>query len=287
MNIQWYPGHMTKAKRMMEENIKLVDVVIEMLDARVPLSSRNPELSNIAKSKPRIIILNKIDLADNEMTKKWTNIFKAEGAQVVEVNARDGKGMNNVLITAKEVCKEKIQRNIARGIINKPIRAMVVGIPNVGKSTFINKLVGKASAKTGNKPGVTKGKQWIKVKKDFELLDTPGLLWPKFEDKQVGISLALIGSIKEEILDTRELAFHAIDFMRNNYKNQFLEKYDIENIDNKELIDILEEITLKRNIIKTGSVPDTDRMAIILLDEFRNGKLGRITLDLPEKKDEN
>lgn len=288
MNIQWYPGHMTKAKRMMEENIKLVDVVIEMLDARVPLSSRNPELANIAKNKPRIIILNKIDLADDMMTKKWTSFFKAEGAAVVEVNSRDGKGINNIFLTAKDVCKEKIQRNLARGIINKPIRAMVVGIPNVGKSTFINKLVGRASAKTGNKPGVTKGKQWIKIKKDFELLDTPGLLWPKFEDKEIGISLALIGSIKEEILDTRELAFYAIDFMRKNYKNQLLNNYNVDNIDSKELIDILEEITLKRNILKTGGIPDIERMAIIFLDEFRNGKLGRITIDkITQDREEN
>ncbi|PKM50753.1 MAG: ribosome biogenesis GTPase YlqF [Firmicutes bacterium HGW-Firmicutes-7] len=280
MNIQWYPGHMTKAKRMMEENVKLVDVVIEMLDARVPLSSRNPEVLKIAKNKPRIVILNKIDLADEEMTRRWAKFLKDEGAAVVLVNARDGKGMNNVMTAAKEVCKEKIQRNLARGIINKPIRAMVVGIPNVGKSTFINKLVGKASAKTGNKPGVTKGKQWIKVKKDFELLDTPGLLWPRFEDQRVGIALALIGSIKEELLDRRELAFKMIDLMRTHYKAQFLQKYKVEDIENKDLMEILEEITRQRHLVKTGNEPDTDRMSIVLLDEFRNGKYGKITIDI-------
>lgn len=284
MNIQWYPGHMTKAKRMMEENIKLVDVVVEMIDARVPLSSRNPELIKIAGSKPRIIVLNKIDLADDEMTRRWSKRLKEEGAAVVTVNARDGKGMNKVMTAAKEVCKEKIERNRARGIINKPIRAMIVGIPNVGKSTFINKLIGKASAKTGNKPGVTKGKQWLKVKKDFELLDTPGLLWPKFEDQKVGIALALIGSIKEDLLDTRELAFNMIELMRTYYKGQFLNKYSIETIEDKSLMDILEEITVKRNILKSGSIPDTDRMAIILLDEFRNGKYGKITLDIIDEQ---
>lgn len=286
MNIQWYPGHMTKAKRMMEENLKLVDVIIEMLDARVPLSSRNPEILKIANNKPRIVVLNKIDLADDEITKKWVAILKEEGAEVVTVNARDGKGMNNVMTAAKIACKEKIERNKARGIINRPIRAMIVGIPNVGKSTFINKLVGKSSAKTGNRPGVTKGKQWLKVKKDFELLDTPGLLWPKFEDQNVGIALALIGSIKEELLDTRELAFHMIDFMRNNYKKIFLDKYDISDIENKELMEILSEITCIRKLMKAGNIPDTDRMAIILLDEFRNGKFGKITLDRAPKKQE-
>ncbi len=287
MNIQWYPGHMTKAKRMMEENLKLVDVVIEMLDARVPLSSRNPEILKIANNKPRIVVLNKIDLADDFITKKWAAILKEEGAEVVTVNARDGKNMNNVMAAAKIACKEKIERNKARGIINRPIRAMIVGIPNVGKSTFINKLIGKSSAKTGNRPGVTKGKQWLKVKKDFELLDTPGLLWPKFEDQSVGIALALIGSIKEELLDTRELAFHMIDFMRNNYKDRFLEKYNVSDIETKELMEILTEATCLRRLMKAGNIPDTDRMALVLLDEFRNGKFGKITLDRNIEKQDN
>lgn len=284
MNIQWYPGHMTKAKRMMEENIQLVDVVIEMLDARVPYSSRNPEFIKIAKNKPRIVLLNKIDLADDVMTRRWTKILKDEGAAVVTVNSKDGKGMNSVLPACKEVCKEKIERNKARGIIGRPVRAMVVGIPNVGKSTFINKLVGKASAKTGNKPGVTKGKQWIKIKSDFELLDTPGLLWPRFEDQKVGVALALIGSIKEQLLDARELTFHMIELMRTHYKQQFLNKYDVEDMENKELMTILEEATLLRKILKTGGVPDTDRMALILLEEFRNGKFGKVTIDTIDEK---
>lgn len=279
MNIQWYPGHMTKAKRMMEENIKLVDVVIEVLDARVPVSSRNPDMNKISNNKPRIFVLNKIDLADDEKTRMWSNKLKNEGAAVIGVNSRSGKGMNLVLTTAREVCKEKIERNRKRGLINKPIRAMIVGIPNVGKSTFINKLAGKASAKTGNKPGVTKGKQWIKLKKDIELLDTPGMLWPKFEDKEVGIKLALIGSIKEDILDRRELAFHMIEFMQASYPNKFINKYDIEDFVKKEPMMVLEEVSRKRNILKAGSELDTDRMAVMLLDEFRNGKFGKLTLE--------
>jgi len=279
MNIQWYPGHMTKAKRMMQENIKLVDVIIELVDARIPLSSRNPEIKKLSNNKPIILVFNKIDLADKEKTKEWIETLKDEVAAIVMVNSNRGEGIKQILTTAKEVCKEKIERNKRRGLINKPIRAMVVGIPNVGKSTFINKLVGKSSAKTGNRPGVTKGKQWIKLKKDIELLDTPGILWPKFEDKAVGIKLALIGSIKEELLDQRELCFHMIEFMKENYLNQFKNKYDIEDIENKEPMTILEEITISRKIIKAGNQPDTDRMASMLLEEFRNGKLGKVTIE--------
>lgn len=279
MNIQWYPGHMTKAKRMMEENIKLVDVIIELIDARVPSSSRNPELMKLASHMPRIVVMNKIDLADDSLSSAWSNRLKSEGALVVMVNARDGKGMNLILQAAKEACKEKIERNRARGLINKPIRGMVVGIPNVGKSTFINKIAGRSSAKTGNKPGVTKGKQWIKLNKEFELLDTPGLLWPKFEDQQVGINLALIGSIKEDILDTRELAFESLSFLKTYYPNELYKKYPIEQLETKEAPVLLEEITLMRNLLKTGGEPDIERMAVLLLEEFRNGKFGKMTLD--------
>lgn len=279
MNIQWYPGHMTKAKRMMEENIKLVDVIIELIDARVPSSSRNPELMKLASHMPRIVVMNKIDLADDSLSSAWANRLKSEGALVVMVNARDGKGMNLILQAAKEACKERIERNRARGLINKPIRGMVVGIPNVGKSTFINKIAGRSSAKTGNKPGVTKGKQWIKLNKEFELLDTPGLLWPKFEDQQVGINLALIGSIKEDILDTRELAFESLSFLKTYYPNELYKKYPIEQLETKEAPVLLEEITLMRNLLKTGGEPDIERMAVLLLEEFRNGKFGKMTLD--------
>jgi ribosome biogenesis GTPase A len=279
MNIQWYPGHMTKAKRMMQENIKLVDVIIELIDSRVPISSRNPDMDKIANNKPRIIVFNKIDLADRNKTEEFIKWYENRGISVVLVNSKNGKGINQVINKAYELCKEKIERNKKRGLINKPIRAMVAGIPNVGKSTFINKLVGKASAKTGNRPGVTKGKQWIKLKKDMELLDTPGILWPKFEDQQVGINLALIGSIKDEILNIEELALILIDCLRNNYLESLLTRYKLSDTDNLESIQILENIAKNRNLIKAGNELDLNKAAIILMDEFRNGILGKITLE--------
>ena len=201
MHFQWYPGHMTKAKRMMEENIKLIDLIIELVDARVPLSSRNPEIDSLGKNKFRLVLLNKSDLADERYNEAWMAYFKEKGYFVVKVNARNGNGVKQVNAAVMEVCKEKIERDRKRGILNRPVRAMVVGIPNVGKSTFINSFAGKACTKTGNKPGVTKGKQWIKLNKNVELLDTPGILWPKFEDQTVGLRLAFIGSIKDEILN--------------------------------------------------------------------------------------
>ncbi|WP_304942102.1 ribosome biogenesis GTPase YlqF [Vallitalea guaymasensis] len=279
MNIQWYPGHMTKAKRMMQENIKLVDVIIELIDARVPISSRNPDMDKIANNKPRIVVFNKIDLADRNKTEEFIKWYENRGISVVLVNSKNGKGINQVINKAYELCKEKIERNKKRGLINKPIRAMVAGIPNVGKSTFINKLVGKASAKTGNRPGVTKGKQWIKLKKDMELLDTPGILWPKFEDQQVGINLALIGSIKDEILNIEELALILINYLRNNYLERLLTRYKLSDTDNLESIQILENIAKNRNLIKAGNELDLNKAAIILMDEFRNGILGKITLE--------
>ncbi|GKX31725.1 ribosome biogenesis GTPase A [Vallitalea longa] len=279
MNIQWYPGHMTKAKRMMQENIKLVDVIIELIDARVPISSRNPDMDNITRNKPRIIVLNKIDLADRSKTEAFIKWYENKGFSVVLVNSKNGKGINQVISKTYELCKDKIERNKKRGLINKPVRAMVAGIPNVGKSTFINKLVGKASAKTGNKPGVTKGKQWIKLKKDIELLDTPGILWPKFEDKQVGINLALIGSIKDDILNIEELALILIEFLKANYSDQLLKRYKLANIEDLEPINVLENIGKNRNLIKSGNEIDLGKAAIILMDEFRNGILGKITLE--------
>ena len=206
MNYQWYPGHMTKAKRMMQEDIKLIDLVIELVDARVPMSSRNPDIDDLAKNKARMILLNKVDLSDEKQNANWTEYFKKKGFFVVKINSRSGAGMKSVHSMIQEACREKIERDRKRGILNRPVRAMVVGIPNVGKSTFINTFAGKACAKTGNKPGVTKGKQWIRLNKNVELLDTPGILWPKFEDQRVGMKLAMIGSIKDEILNLEELA---------------------------------------------------------------------------------
>ena len=227
MQFQWYPGHMTKARRMMEEDIKLIDLVIELVDARVPISSRNPDIDKIGKNKARLILLNKCDLADERITKEWAAWFEKQGYYAVMVNSKNGNGMKAINNVVKEACKEKIERDRKRGILNRPVRAMVVGIPNVGKSTFINSYAKKACTKTGNKPGVTKGKQWIKLSSTLELLDTPGILWPKFEDQMVGLRLALIGSIKDEILNTTELSMELLKFMKENYNGMIGERYGL------------------------------------------------------------
>ena len=279
MNIQWYPGHMTKAKRMMQENIKLIDVVIELVDARVPLSSRNPDIDNIARNKSRIVLLNKADLADETKTNEWKRWYEEKGAFVTIVNSKSGKGVKTVTSIVAEACKEKIERDRRRGILNRPVRAMIVGIPNVGKSTFINSFAGKACAQTGNKPGVTKGKQWIRLNKNVELLDTPGILWPKFEDKEVGIRLALIGSIREELLNISELAVILIQFLVDNYQGVLSKIYDAD--ESKDSVEILEAIAVKRACKSKGDTYDIDRAASFLIDDFRSGKLGNITLETP------
>lgn len=279
MNIQWYPGHMTKARRMMEEDIKLIDLVIELVDARLPLSSRNPDIDNLAKNKARLILLNKADLSDERINNQWTDYFKEKGFFVVKLDSRSGAGMKTINGVIQEACKEKIERDRKRGIINRPVRAMVVGIPNVGKSTFINSYAKKACAKTGNKPGVTKGKQWIKLNKNLELLDTPGILWPKFEDQQIGLRLAMAGSINDEILNIAELAIHLIKFLKAEYPGTINERYGVDEVA-KEL-DILENIGIKRGCLKKGSIIDIDKAADIVIDEFRAGKLGKISLERP------
>ncbi|MEE0685259.1 MAG: ribosome biogenesis GTPase YlqF [Lachnospiraceae bacterium] len=279
MNIQWYPGHMTKARRMMEEDIKLIDLVIELVDARLPLSSRNPDIDNLAKNKARLILLNKADLADERANNQWTEYFKEKGFYVIKLDSRSGAGMKAINGVIQEACKEKIERDRKRGIINRPVRAMVVGIPNVGKSTFINSYAKKACAKTGNKPGVTKGKQWIKLNKNLELLDTPGILWPKFEDQQIGLKLAMAGSINDEILNIAELSVELIKFLIKEYPGTILDRYGVAE-DIKEL-EILEQIGIKRGCLKKGSMIDIDKAADIVVDEFRAGKLGRITLERP------
>lgn len=283
MLFQWYPGHMTKTKRMMQENIKLIDVVIELVDARVPLSSKNPDIDQIAGNKPRIILINKYDLADPNYTKLWEAYYRSKGFHTCLLNSKQTKEVEKVKNLIFEVCKERIERNRRRGMINKPIRAMIVGIPNVGKSTFINSIAKKASAKTGNRPGVTKGKQWIRINKDIELLDTPGILWPKFEDQTVGLRLALIGSIKDEILQSYELAINLISFLKENYPSYLEKRYDI-SVDNTEEA-IIEDIARRRGCIIKGGELDLDKASSLLLDEFRNGILGRISLELPEGQD--
>ena len=280
MHIQWYPGHMTKAKRMMQENMKLIDLVIELVDARVPVSSRNPDLDELGKNKARLILLNKSDLAEERMNDVWAAYFKEKGYSVVKLNAKKGGGIKSIQGVIQEACKEKIERDRKRGILNRPVRAMVVGIPNVGKSTFINALAGKACAKTGNKPGVTKGKQWIRLNKNVELLDTPGILWPKFEDQTVGLRLAWIGSIKDEILNTEELAAELTGFLVNSYPDVLKEKYEIE--ESADGFENLRGIAESRHCLVKGNELDTEKAAKLLLDDFRNGRLGRITLETPE-----
>ncbi len=282
MNFQWYPGHMTKAKRQMQEDIKLIDLVVEIVDARIPFSSRNPDIDELGKNKYRLILMNKADLADKKATEKWSAYFKSKGYFVVSLDARSKAGMKSITDIIMEACKEKIERDLKRGIKNRPVRAMVVGIPNVGKSTFINSYAGKACAKTGNKPGVTKGKQWIRLNKNVELLDTPGILWPKFEDQMVGLRLALIGSIKDEILNIDELAVELIKYLVQAYPGILSERYSIEEVESPS--DILIGIAKSRNCISKGGELDYSKAAILLIDDFRSGKLGKLTLEMPPEE---
>lgn len=280
MNFQWYPGHMTKAKRAMQEDIKLIDVVIELVDARIPLSSKNPDIDEIAKNKARIILLNKYDLANKEKTLEWKTWFENRGFHVALVNAKSGAGVKSVHEVIQQACKEKIERDRKRGILNRPVRAMIVGIPNVGKSTFINSFAGKACTKTGNKPGVTKGKQWIRLNKNVELLDTPGILWPKFEDQTVGLHLAFIGSIKNEILNILELVLELIRFLDAHYPGVVETFYQVEK--GKDSVETITNIATKRGCLQKGNALDFDKAASIVMEDFKAGKLGKFTLEFPE-----
>ncbi|MGL4344128.1 MAG: ribosome biogenesis GTPase YlqF [Cellulosilyticaceae bacterium] len=281
MHIQWYPGHMTKTRRLIEENLKLVDIVIELLDARAPHSTKNPDIDKLAGNKPRLIVLNKADLANPEATKEWTKWYTGSNVQVVEVVATSGKGMKQVTQAAEAMLKEKIDRDKARGRIYRPIRAMIVGIPNVGKSTFINGLVGKGSTKTGDKPGVTRGKQWVKIKKGFELLDMPGILWPKFEDQQVAMKLAYLGSIKDDILDVRGLTLGFIEHGTKYFPRNIEERYKVNLNDFENSYEVFIAIAQKRGFIGAKGMIDEARTSHVLLDEYRGGKLGKITLETP------
>lgn len=281
MDIQWYPGHMTKAKRMMQEDIKLIDIVVELLDARAPLSSKNPDIDKLAGNKYRLVLLNKYDLADRRKTALWAEYFKKKGYAVVCLDSRKNTGMKVVTDTIREACREKTERDRKRGIINRPLRAMVVGIPNVGKSTFINSYAKKACTKVGNKPGVTKGKQWIRLGGNVEMLDTPGILWPKFEDRQVGLRLAYIGSINDDIVTKSELALGFIEFLQNNYCNALTDRYNID-IETEKAHEILERIATERKCLLKGGQPDIDKAANLLFEDFRSGRLGNITLELPD-----
>jgi ribosome biogenesis GTPase A len=290
MNFQWYPGHMAKAKRMMQDDMKLIDVVIELVDARIPYSSKNPDIDALAKNKSRVILLNKCDMADQRYNTAWKEYFEAEGYYVALINSKSGNGVKQVQDIVNKACQAKIERDRKRGILNRPVRAMIVGIPNVGKSTFINSFVGKATAKTGNKPGVTKGKQWIRLNKFTELLDTPGILWPKFEDQAVGLRLALIGSINDNIINTTDLTLELILILNKHYPDVLANRYGIENAGAEDNLvgasKLLEKIAIKRACLLKGGEPDLDRAALFVLDDFRSTKLGNITLEFPQIEQE-
>ena len=281
MHFQWYPGHMTKAKRAMQEDIKLIDVVIELVDARIPVSSKNPDIDTLAGGKSRILLMNKSDMADPAMLDAWIRYYEKKGYLAMAVNSKKRNELKQVNALIQKACKEKIERDRKRGILNRPVRAMIVGIPNVGKSTFINSFAGKACAKTGNKPGVTKGKQWIRLNKQVELLDTPGILWPKFEDQTVGQHLAFIGSIKDELIQSVELALDLIEFLVNRYPGILGDVYEVE--ENQDSADVLEAVANNRGCRKKGDELDYEKAAFLLLDDFRNGRLGRITIESPEE----
>lgn len=277
MDYQWYPGHMTKAMRQMKEDIKLIDLVIELLDARIPISSRNPDIDNLGKNKARLVLLNKSDLADEAQNNKWIQYFKDKGIIALKINSKNKQGIKDINYAVLTVCKEKIERDKRKGIKNRPVRAMVVGIPNVGKSTFINAYAGKNCAKTGNKPGVTKGKQWIRLGKNLELLDTPGVLWPKFDDQKIGLHLAFIGSMNDNNLDMAELAYQLIKEVSKTYPEAFLNRYGI--VGDEDSLQVMYQVAEVRGCKLKGNKPDLDKTSSMIMDDFRSGKLGRITID--------
>lgn len=281
MKVQWYPGHMTKAKRAMQEDIRLVDLIIELVDARAPLSSRNPDIDELGKGKARLILLNKADLAFEAANEAWSRYFKSKGLFVMKLDARNRGSMKAIIPHIMEACHEKLERDQRRGIQNRPIRAMVAGIPNVGKSTFINSLAGKAAAKTGNKPGVTKGNQWIRLNKQVELLDTPGILWPRFDDEEAGTRLAFLGSVNDEILNKEEMAAELITWLTGTQPGLLGKHYGIDE-EGKTPFELLESLAKARACLLQGGRLDTLRASRLLLDDFRGGRLGRITLELPE-----
>ena len=279
MTVQWFPGHMAKTRRLIKESLPLVDAVCEIVDARLPESSRNPEIDEIVGQKPRIILLNKCDLADDNATAARIKDFASRGITALAVDCRSGKGLQKFQSSVREVLKDKIQANIDRGMGGKTLRVMVVGIPNTGKSSFINRMAGKNRAKVADKPGVTRGNQWFSIGQGIELLDTPGVLWPKFEDPEVGFKLSFIGSVKDEILDIQEIAVRLLKFMQERYPDNLAERYKIENFEELEPYELLELIAKKRGFLLRGGEYDTERCAVMLLDEFREGRLGKITLD--------
>lgn len=284
--VQWFPGHMARTRRQIKESLKLVDAVTEIRDARVPMSSKNPELSELIAGKPHIVLLNKCDMADANATKKWIDHLKDEGIHAIAVDCRSGKGLNNYAPLIREVLKDKIAANEAKGMAGRPLRVMVVGIPNTGKSSFINRMAGKNRAKVADKPGVTRQNQWFVIGNGIELLDTPGVLWPKFEDPKVGDRLAFIGSVKDEVLDPELLACRLLEVMARDYPERLTERYKLPDFSDLESYEILELIGRKRGMLISGGEINTERAAIMLLDEYRGGKLGKITMELPGDESE-
>lgn len=281
MNIQWYPGHMTKTRRQIEADIKQVDIVCEIVDARIPISSRNPDIDSICVNKPRMIVLNRADLADPEITKSWLNWFRKQGFSAIATDCKSRKGISNFQPTVRAALQEKLERDAARGM-NRPLRVMIVGIPNVGKSTLINQISGRKGAKAENRPGVTRGKQWVTVESGLLLLDTPGILWPKFEDPDVGMKLAYTGAVKENIIDTEELACHLMEVLWKLYPDTVRTRYKVDMPEDTPGYVLLEEAGRKRGFLISGGEIHTERMAKVLLDEYRSGKLGKITFEKPE-----
>ena len=282
MNIQWYPGHMTKTRRMIVDQMKHMDAVCEILDARIPISSRNPDVEELTAGKPRLIVLNRVDMADPAGTKRWAAHFRSRGFAVLEVNAKEGQGTNRFPAAVRELLADKLAAYAEKGQAGRMIRVMVLGIPNVGKSTFINKVAKKKTAKAEDRPGVTRSKQWVPVDQSLELLDTPGILWPKFEDQSVGMNLAYTGAVRDEIMDLETLACHLMAYLGKHYPNALLERYKVEVMPEDDGYELLMKAGRKRGFVVRGGEIDTERMAKILLDEFRGGKLGRFTLELPE-----
>ena len=281
-SVQWFPGHMTKAQRMIEEHMKQVDAVCEILDARIPMASRNPDIDRLAGNKPRIVVLNRTDLADPKATARWHAAFQRQGMTVLETDSRSGKGVNGFAGAVRTALRDKIEAYAAKGQVGRPMRVMVLGIPNVGKSTFINKVARKKSAKAGDRPGVTRGKQWITVDQGLELLDTPGILWPKFEDETIGLHLAFTGAVRDAIMDVETLACHLIQLLAQRKPESLAARFKLVPEEGMDGWALLEAGARKRGFLISGGEVDLERMAHILLDEFRGGKMGRITLELPE-----
>lgn len=284
MNIQWFPGHMAKTRRLILENLKLVDVVIELLDARIPLSSRNPEIDKLVGSKPRIIALNKSDLSDPDKNRLWAQHFKKNNIEVIYTNAITGTGIGQLKNKLKDLTRHKAESAAAKGRIARAVKTMVVGIPNVGKSAFINKIAGRASAQTGDRPGVTRSKQWVRINPEIQLLDTPGILWPKFDDPETGLNLAFTGAIKDEIMDTTELAAKLMERLATIYPERLMERYKLDQVQDRAGYMLLEEAGRKRGCLVSGGEVDLYRAAAIVLDEFRGGRIGKITLESPPEK---